>query len=638
MDDSVFPVEDTENLIRKSRQVRINLDLVKEVLPETGFTPEGFGEEIRESRYAHLKDNGESETWEEQCRRVAKYVAQDEEEDRWEEVFYYLLVNGYVSPGGRIWANAASENHMVENCFTVGSVEDSKQGWSKMAYNLIMISSLGAGWGADLSEIRPEGTTIRGNGGESKAGGPEDVMKLADGNADVVRGAGNRRAALWMGLDIRHPDIDWFIKSKRDNDLMQNMNVSVSFIDDCPSEFFEVVEEGDTWETKWEHEDDGREVVEEKDAQELWETWLNCMINPGDPAIMNFKKVNERYNCRYLDENIVSCNACSEAVMLPYETCTLSNLVIPRFFETVQREEGETPLFDFNAFGFVLATRIQTRLLDNLIEVQDYIDEIPEHEQRKKNLRRIGNGFMGLAEALVLFGHRYSTEAGKMLSEKLTRLMTLSAYDASVCLAEERGKFKKYRDDFLQEGTFASKLPAWAKKRIRENGIRNSILTNVPPTGTTSLVQGVTGGLEPVYHRAYKRTYVDGETDEKKEEIVINNLYEHFVEQGYDTSVFENGVDIDPEDQLEALHGIQTWVDSNTSKTVLIPRDFEDEDIGELVKEWAPKLISFTFYQLGSRDEQPITPMSEEETMKHLGENREEIGVEVDCEDGKCDL
>jgi len=324
--------------------------------------------------------------------------------------------------------------------------------------------------------------------------------------------------------------------------------------------------------------------------------------------------------------------------MLPYETCTLSNLVIPRFFETVQREEGETPFFDFNVFGFVLATRIQTRLLDNLIEVQDYIDEIPEHEQRKKNLRRVGNGFMGASEALVLFGHCYSSEAGKMLAERLTRLMTLSAYDASVSLAEEREKFKKYRDEFLEEGTFASRLPAWLKSRIRDNGIRNSILTNVPPTGTTSLVQGVTGGLEPMYHRAYKRTYVDGNSDEKKEEVVINNLYEHFVDQDYDTSVFENGVDIAPEDQLEMLHGIQKWVDSNTSKTVLIPRDFEDDDIGELVKDWAPKLISFTFYQLGSRDEQPITPMTEEETMKHLGENREEIGVEVDCEGGECDL
>lgn len=642
-----------ETLVEKTRIDDETLSSISEYLPSTGFRPTGFGEERRRERYAHTTNGDEGkESWEEMCLRVAEFAAEAEDEHQglWQSAFYHVLVNGYVSPGGRVWRNSGTENPMISNCFGVGSVGDSREEWAKMAHDLIMITALGAGWGCDLSEIRPQGAEIKGLGGGQEAGGPRNLMDLANSTVEPIRSAGNRRAALWLGLSARHPDIGSFVNAKNDDGSLANMNISVSFIDESPSEFFQAVNDGDEWETRWEHDDDERSVEKTYDARVLWDEWFDSMTSHGDPAIMNFHRINERYNCSYLESEafdngrIRSCNACSEEPMLEKETCTLSNLVIPRFDEFVGEDENGEPTFEFNWQGFAIATRLQTRLLDNIIEEAYFIDEVPKHEHMKKSLRRIGNGFMGLAEHLAMQGHRYSNEDGRDEAERVARTMTSVAYDASAGLASERGAFPEYDEDgFFEDGNFVNRLPEAVKERVREHGARNSIVSNVPPCGTTSTVQDVTGGLEPMYAVAQKRRYRTPE-DEWGEDFLVNSLFEEYVKRGWSTAHFENGCGIEPGDQLRLLERVQRWVDAGTSKTTLIPEDYDDDELQRLAAEWAPRLLSFAFYRIGSKENQPITPVSVSEARERLSEDVEATGedkqasVLVNCEDGSCEI
>ena len=636
---ALAPQETVESIISSTREGFDTLDAVKSVLPETGFVPAGFAEtEIRAKRYAHAKEDGTKETWHEQCRRVASFVANGDTEE--EEIYYHLLSNGYMSPGGRVWRNAGSKSPMLDNCFTVGSIPDTREGWAKTFHDLTIISSLGAGWGCDLSDIRPKGAEILGLGGAQQSSGPETVAETTDILAAKIKSAAGRRAALWEGMSIRHPDIEWFISSKANNEYLTNMNISVSFIDECPKTFFEAVDNDDDWELSWQHkEDPDRKVTKVVKARDLWAKWFDAMTTHGDPALMNYSLINERYNCRYLGKKITSCNACSEQPMLAYETCSLSNLVLPRF--STPNGDGT---YSFNLVGFVVAARAQTRFLNNIIDAQYYIPEIREHQELKENLRRIGNGIMGLAEHLVMTGEKYSSPGGRDEAARVMRILTWACYDESVNVAEADAPFFWFdADGFLEEGTFASKLPGWLQERIREHGIANSILTNVPPTGTTSLVQGCTGGLEPDYAVAHIRRYrSDGDNgDEWKEEVRVNELLLTHMKNGWPTDMFENGCDVSPEDQIRMLMTIQKEIDAGTSKTVLIPEEYSNEDLENLIKKAAHKLLSFTFYRIGSKEGQPITPIPIEsvDLSEHgVITSSTATTVELECEGGACEI
>jgi len=71
---------------------------------------------------------------------------------------------------------------------------------------------------------------------------------------------------------------------------------------------------------------------------------------------------------------------------------------------------------------------------------------------------------------------------------KISEFMRDTAYRASSELAKERGAFPLFNADlYLSGSSFAARLPAELKAQIRKNGIRNSHLLSIAPTGTISL-------------------------------------------------------------------------------------------------------------------------------------------------------
>src|SRR5919202_4932282 len=145
-------------------------------------------------------------------------------------------------------------------------------------------------------------------------------------------------------------------------------------------------------------------------------------------------------------------------------------------------------------------------MLYNVLEVTSW----PLEQQRKEAMakRRVGLGFTGLGDALIMLRLRYDTEEARQVAARISAAMRDAAYRGSVELARERGAFPLFNADLYLSGTsFATRLPDEIKALIRKHGLRNSHLLSIAPTGTISLAfaDNASNGIEPPYAWTYQR-------------------------------------------------------------------------------------------------------------------------------------
>ena len=190
-----------------------------------------------------------------------------------------------------------------------------------------------------------------------------------------------------------------------------------------------------------------------------------------------------------------------EQPLPPYGCCDLGPVILPRFIKYPFTNEAR---FDYDAFKEAIKT--QVRFLDNVLDATHW----PLEQQAKESAakRRIGVGFTGLGNALTMLGYLYNSKEGLYTAEAIAKCMRDTAYRASIELAKEKGSFPLLNTDkYLEEGTFASRLPEDIKNDIYKYGIRNSHLLSIAPTGTVSLAfaDNASNGIEPPFSLVYMR-------------------------------------------------------------------------------------------------------------------------------------
>jgi len=157
---------------------------------------------------------------------------------------------------------------------------------------------------------------------------------------------------------------------------------------------------------------------------------------------------------------------------------------------------------------------------------------LAQQHAEAQSKRRVGLGFTGLGDALIMLGQRYDTAEAREEARKISEFMRNRAYLASSELARERGAFPLFNADlYLSGGNFASRLPADVKDKIRKHGIRNSHLLSIAPTGTISLAfaDNASNGIEPPFSYTYTRRkrMADGTFKEYAVEDYAWRLYKH---------------------------------------------------------------------------------------------------------------
>lgn len=551
------------------------------------YEPVDFARKIFSSRHASHAD----EPWPDACKRVAWHVADAEQGQnrvRYFEEFNQALVDNLFMPGGRVWYGSGRPRGQLLNCFVIPT-GDSRESWGQTLYDTVVIAGTGGGIGMNLSPSRPRGSPIRGAGGEST--GAVSLGVAVNGVGEIMGAGGGRRIALMLCLNISHGDIVEFLDKKLDLKELNNANVSVVF-DQDPEEFFRLVREKADFPLTF----NGKQVGSIP-AYDLWMRVVRNALAGGEPGILNSYLANKMSNIGYI-EPLTSTNPCGEIWMSPYDCCCLGHVVLTRFVNNGQ----------FDWAGFRKIIRLGVRFLDDVLTVNSY--PMPEIEEKCSQLRRIGLGVLGLHHMLIELGYKYNSSEGLEFVDKLFKFLKNESYEASIDLAIEKGSFPGFDAEKILKSPFIKTLKPSIRDRIAEHGLRNCALNTIAPTGTISMVCEVSSGIEPIFAMAYERRYRKGQ--EHAMEVVADPLFKKYVAQGKSTKNFQNSYDLSMRDHLEMQRTCQKHIDNAVSKTINLPPGTTAEELSELYMEYLPELKGVTVYPVGSRENQPLTPLSAE--------------------------
>jgi ribonucleoside-diphosphate reductase alpha chain len=590
--------------------------------------PQPISAEVLLEKYA----KGAERNADDVMRRVARALAEveaPEQRTHWAARFEDAQRAGFV-PAGRVQSAAGSGlAATLINCFVqpVGdSIAEPEEGFPGIYTALSEAAETmrrGGGVGYDFSRIRPAGAWVKST--QSHASGPVSYLRVFDRSCETVESAGSRRGAQMGVLRCDHPDIEAFIHAKDAGDL-RNFNLSVGVTDafmnavdaDGEIELVHRAEPGralrDAGAVK---RDDGQWVYRRVAARALWDQIMRSTYDHAEPGVLFLDAINRDNNLGYC-ETIATCNPCGEEPLPPYGCCCLGSIDLTRF---VRAPFEAAASFDEAAFAALVPTAV--RMLDNVLELSLW--PLPQQKAEANAKRRIGLGFTGLGDALVMLNLHYGSAAARQQAARISEVMRDAAYAASVALARERGAFPLFNADlYLSSGRFASRLPAPLKEQIRAHGLRNSHLLAIAPTGTISLAfcDNASNGIEPAFSWSYTRKKRQGDGTFK--EIAVEDhawrLFRHLhgARAGEDLplpAAFVNALELSAEQHAAMVGAVAPFVDTAISKTVNVPADYPFDDFRGLYRQaWKLGLKGLATYRpnavLGSilsTQPQPLT-------------------------------
>jgi ribonucleoside-diphosphate reductase alpha chain len=398
----------------------------------------------------------------------------------------------------------------------------------------------------------------------------------------TILSTGARRGAMMATLRCDHPDIEEFVTAKQAGQL-RHFNLSVQVTD----AFMSAVRADAAWPLMFPaaaFDGDGSTVLREWSgmtapvpcrvvgeirAARLWDHILRATYDYAEPGVLFVDRINMMNNLWYR-ERISATNPCGEIPLPAYGACDLGSINLTCFIEA-----PFTPLARLNLDGLEETTRIAVRLLDNVIDLSRF--PLPAQAENARGSRRIGLGITGLADALIMVGLRYGRNRSLAWAAETMRVICHAAYRASITLAQEKGSFPYFEKDKYLQGAFVRSLPDDIQAGIATNGIRNSHLIAIAPTGTISLLAGnVSSGLEPVFADTYTRKVLSEEGKPQDFVLTDHALALWRRRTGAMTAVpdeFVTASELPARDHLDMQAALQPLVDNSISKTINVPVD-----------------------------------------------------------------
>ncbi len=525
-----------------------------------GFGP--HGQLVLEKRYLARDSQGRLlETPEQMLRRVAAAVAQAEA--AWGgqaaarqagEDFFALMAQGLFLPNSPTLMNAGRPLGQLSACFVL-PVEDDLDSIFQAVKETALIHKSGGGTGFSFSRLRPAGDLVASTNGVSS--GPLSFMHVFDVATEAIKQGGVRRGANMGMLGMDHPDIEMFIRAKRQPGFLQNFNLSALVSD----QFMQALREGRPWPLI---NPRTGQAVRQVEAGSLFDLLVESAHAAGEPGLAFSDAIN-RANPTPALGRLEATNPCGEQPLLPYESCTLGSLNLPRFLRGGQ--------VDWPALEEAAALAV--RFLDDVLEVNRH--PLPRVAQASRLTRKIGLGVMGLADLLAELDLPYDSPPAVKLGGEIMERISAAARQASQELGRVRGSF-----------------PAFGQSVWRQQGLthlRNATLTTIAPTGSISLLLGSSSGIEPFFALAFLRRVLEGQElaelnprflarlrqaglDSQKNLAALSASGQARSLPGLEPGlarVFATAHEISPSAHLAMQAAFQAHTDNGVSKTVNLP-------------------------------------------------------------------
>ena len=429
--------------------------------------------------------------------------------------------------------NAGTPRPQMSSCFLIANKGDSIDGIYGTLTECAQISKWAGGIGMHIHDIRGNKSRIRGTNGQSD--GIIPMLRVFNATARYVNQAGRRKGSIAVYIEPWHADIMDFLELRlnqgdeeaRCRDLFSGLWI--------PDLFMKRVEEGGNWSlfcpdkakglsdvygdefealyTKYEEEGLANSTVP---AAEVWKAILKSQTETGTPYMLYKDACNQKSNQKNLGV-IKSSNLCTEIIEYTDKdetsVCNLASIALPKY---VNRE---TKTFDFDKLHEV--TKIVTKNLNRVIDRNFY----PVETAKRSNMRHrpIGLGVQGLADVFILCGLAFDCEESRLMNAQIFETMYHASLEASSELAEVDGSYETFEGSPASQGILQpsmwggeAKYPLrydWTEmaERIKNKGLKNSLLMAPMPTASTAQILGNNECFEPYTTNIYLRRTLAGE-------------------------------------------------------------------------------------------------------------------------------
>ncbi|QIG59788.1 hypothetical protein [Dishui Lake phycodnavirus 3] len=427
--------------------------------------------------------------------------------------------------------NSGTPRPQMSSCFLIANKDDSIDGIYDTVKECAAISKWAGGIGLHIHNIRANKSHIRGTNGTSD--GIIPMLRVYNATARYVNQAGRRKGSIAVYLEPWHADIMEFLElrlNQGDEEARCRDLFSALWIPDL---FMKRVEQGGQWSlfcpdkapglsdaigeefealyTKYEEEGRANATIP---AAEIWKAILKSQTETGTPYMLYKDACNAKSNQKNLGV-IKSSNLCTEILEFTDKdetaVCNLASVALPKFVDP------ETKTFDYEELHRV--TKTVTKNLNRVIDRNFY----PVETARRSNMRHrpIGLGVQGLADVFILCRHAFDSDEAKEMNARIFETMYHAALEASSELAEVEGSYDTFEGSPASQGIL--QFDMWEgetklhydwdalKERIKEKGLRNSLLMAPMPTASTAQILGNNECFEPYTTNIYLRRTLAGE-------------------------------------------------------------------------------------------------------------------------------
>jgi len=444
--------------------------------------------------------------------------------------------------------NSGTLRSQLSSCYLT-TVPDDLDGIYESIKENALLSKFAGGLGNDWTRVRAMGSHIKGTNGESQ--GVVPFLKVVNDTAVAVNQGGKRKGAVCTYLETWHLDIEEFLELRKNTGDDRRRTHDMNTANWIPDLFMRRVMEKGSWTlfspsdvpdlhdlfglafekayVAYEQKAARGEIKPSKTvpATDLWRKMLSMLFETGHPWITFKDPCNVRSPQQHSGV-VHSSNLCTEITLNTSDTetavCNLGSVNLSRHL----KDSGNGKVIDHEKLKQTIT--IAMRMLDNVIDINYYAVK----KARDSNMRHrpVGLGLMGFQDALYEMRIPYASQAAVEFADQSMEAICYYAYWASTELAKERGQYATYKGSLWDQGILPldtlnllererggyvevdrSSTLDWdsLRKKIAQDGMRNSNCVAIAPTATISNIIGVDASIEPCFGNLSVKSNLSGE-------------------------------------------------------------------------------------------------------------------------------